>query len=449
LEDESICDSESNCRSNANENLKVLGMKDNELKASRQDLAIPAAATVYADSKASGETDAESEKNAKEEFDKYGFGYEVQKEKVLTLGKTKLDGSRTKIVMRRVLVTVAEKNGACDGSEEAAWGKALKDSSGFTAKQIVAPTLHKSTCIASFETDVPEGEDLEAVRSKITQGRRRLDGSRYLQGTVFSSTQSIEEVPDVVVPDMDRTVFSSTQSIEEVPDVVVPDMDRTVYKVFIKQELEFTGITKVEAESKKTEIEGDIAASLGIAASDVKIISITEVDVRRRRLLAKKLIIVYEVGAKDDGAALAISDKMNSDAFADTLKTKVSTTTGKTISVAAKKPILPSGLLTTTTATPIPPTTEASVAVDELDIGLVVGIVSGVVGVGLLVGLVFIFKRRSNKIQDDATRKKKLTAVVPIDNVQLSSKQKTKEDEIKELKLKIKSKVENAWNAEE
>ena len=190
----------------------------------------------------------------------------------------------------------------------------MKDSSGFTAKQIVAPTLHKSTCIASFETDVPEGEDLEAVRSKITQGRRRLDGSRYLQGTVFSSTQGIEEVPDVVVP----------------------DMDRTVYKVFIKQELEFTGITKVEAESKKTEIEGDIAASLGIAASDVKIISITEVDVRRRRLLAKKLIIVYEVGAKDDGAALAISDKMNSDAFADTLKTKVSTTTGKTISVVAK-----------------------------------------------------------------------------------------------------------------
>lgn len=359
-------------------------------------------------------------KKTQRKFDKYGFGYEFQKEKVLTLGKTKLDGSRTKIVMRRVLVTVAEKNGACDGSEEAAWGKALKDSSGFTAKQIVAPTLHKSTCIASFETDVPEGEDLEAVRSKITQGRRRLDGSRYLQGTVFSSTQGIEEVPDVVVP----------------------DMDRTVYKVFIKQELEFTGITKVEAESKKTEIEGDIAASLGIAASDVKIISITEVDVRRRRLLAKKLIIVYEVGAKDDGAALAISDKMNSDAFADTLKTKVSTTTGKTISVVAKKPILPSGLLTTTTATPISPTTEASVAVDELDIGLVVGIVSGVVGVGLLVGLVFIFKRRSNKIQDDATRKKKLTAVVPIDNVQLSSKQTTKEDQIKE-------RVENAWKAEE
>ena len=38
-------------------------------------------------------------------------------------------------------------------------------------------------------------------------------------------------------------------------------MDRTVYKVFINR-TEFTGITKVEAESKKTEIEGDIAASL-------------------------------------------------------------------------------------------------------------------------------------------------------------------------------------------
>ena len=97
--------------------------------------------------------------------------------------------------------------------------------------------------------------------------------------------------------------------------------------------------------------------------------------------------------------------------------------------------------MTTTTATPISPTTEASVAVDELDIGLVVGVVSGVVGVGLLVGLVFIFKRRSNKIQDDATRKKKLTAVVPIDNVKLGSKQTTKEDQIKK-------RVENAWNAE-
>ena len=61
---------------------------------------------------------------------------------------------------------------------------------------------------------------------------------------------------------------------------------------------------------------------LVLQASDVKIISITEVDVRRRRLLAKKLIVVYEVGAKDDGAALAISDKMNSDAFADTLRQK-------------------------------------------------------------------------------------------------------------------------------
>ena len=58
-----------------------------------------------------------------------------------------------------------------------------------------------------------------------------------------------------------------------------------------------------------------------------------------------------------------------------------------------------------------------------------------------MVGLIFIFKRRNNKIQDDATRKKKLTAVVPIDNVKLGSKQTTKEDQIKK-------RVENAWNAE-
>merc|ERR1719231_407435 len=113
-----------------------------------------------------------------------------------------------------------------------------------------------------------------------------------------------------------------------------------------------TTTTKAVADGKKKEIEGDIAKSLGVAASDVTILSIKEVDARRRRLLAKKLIIEYEVKAKDGAAADALKSKMKSSTFANSIKTKVSATTGKTISVVAKEPKVADAPATATTAAP-------------------------------------------------------------------------------------------------
>merc|ERR1711871_774282 len=130
-----------------------------------------------------------------------------------------------------------------------------------------------------------------------------------------------------------------------VPPVAAPE------KV-VKQKLEFTGLTKAEADSKKQEIEGDIAKSLGVSASDVTILSIKEVDTRRRRLLAKKLVIEYEVKAKDDAAANALKTKMKGTAFKDSVTTKVGATTGKTITVVAKDPVVADAPATATTAAP-------------------------------------------------------------------------------------------------
>jgi hypothetical protein len=112
-------------------------------------------------------------------------------------------------------------------------------------------------------------------------------------------------------------------------------------KKVVKQNLEFTGLTKAEADGKKTELEGDIAKSLGVSSTDVTIISITEVDVRRRRrLLAKKLVIVYEVKVKDEAAATALKTKMTSTEFKASIKTNVEATTGATVTVTAKTPVV-------------------------------------------------------------------------------------------------------------
>jgi hypothetical protein len=112
-------------------------------------------------------------------------------------------------------------------------------------------------------------------------------------------------------------------------------------KKVVTQNLEFTGLTKTEAEGKKTELQGDIAKSLGVSSTDVTIISITEVDVRRRRrLLAKKLVIVYEVKVKDEAAATALKTKMTSTEFKASIKTNVEATTGATVTVTAKTPVV-------------------------------------------------------------------------------------------------------------
>jgi hypothetical protein len=112
-------------------------------------------------------------------------------------------------------------------------------------------------------------------------------------------------------------------------------------KKVVTQNLEFTGLTLAEADGKKTELQGDIAKSLGVSSTDVTIISITEEDVRRRRrLLAKKLVIVYEVKVKDEAAATALKTKMTSTEFKASIKTNVEATTGKPVTVTAKTPVV-------------------------------------------------------------------------------------------------------------
>jgi hypothetical protein len=132
-------------------------------------------------------------------------------------------------------------------------------------------------------------------------------------------------------------------------------------KKVVKQNLEFTGLTKAEADGKKTELEGDIAQSLGVSSTDVTIISIKEVDARRRRrLLAKKLVIVYEVKVKDEAAATALKTKMTSTEFKASIKTNVEATTGKTVTVTAKTPVVTD---TTTTKAPSGTTGTVSMAI--------------------------------------------------------------------------------------
>lgn len=109
--------------------------------------------------------------------------------------------------------------------------------------------------------------------------------------------------------------------------------------VTVTQELSFTGISEEDAKSNSDAITSDIALSLGVAQSDVSIISITEVDQRRRRrLLAKKLIIVYEVIVADATSASVLTSKMESPTFANELKSKVSTATGKAVTVTPRAP---------------------------------------------------------------------------------------------------------------
>jgi hypothetical protein len=113
----------------------------------------------------------------------------------------------------------------------------------------------------------------------------------------------------------------------------------------VTQSLEFSGdITVAEIENKRSEITNDIAQALGVQPDVVTIISITEVvdSSRRRRLLSTTIVIVYEVKVQDDAAAQDTKHLMESASFVDSIQTKVEVTTGKSISVVAKIPIITS-----------------------------------------------------------------------------------------------------------
>ncbi len=109
----------------------------------------------------------------------------------------------------------------------------------------------------------------------------------------------------------------------------------------VKQNLEFTGLTKAQVDGKKTEIEAGIARALEVAAADVTITSVTESESRRRKLLAKKVVISYEVKVKDESTATALVSKMKKSDFADATKSEVATALNiaeDSITISAKEP---------------------------------------------------------------------------------------------------------------
>jgi hypothetical protein len=96
----------------------------------------------------------------------------------------------------------------------------------------------------------------------------------------------------------------------------------------VEQTLEFSGLTKANVESKKTEITKDIADSLSVEETSVTITSIEEKVGRRRRLLeSKKIVIDYDVEVPDEAAASALETKMTSGTVMDTVVDKVATST--------------------------------------------------------------------------------------------------------------------------
>ena len=106
--------------------------------------------------------------------------------------------------------------------------------------------------------------------------------------------------------------------------------------------------------AKKEDIKADLTKALGVNAGDVKIVSITEVDARRRRslLATKKIVIVYEVKVKNDSAAKALVTEMESDAYKAKVKAGVASSLNvdvSTITVTAEKPTESSTDSSTTT----------------------------------------------------------------------------------------------------
>ena len=186
----------------------------------------------------------------------------------------------------------------------------------------------------------------------------------------------------------------------------------------VQHRLQFIGLTKADVESKKDEIQGNIATSLGVSKSNVNITSITEVTVSvedsspsepsepasggdRRRLLntVTAISVEYEVHVTDDAAATGLAITMQTSTFTDNIGTSVATTTNVDSSTVEVRLSTPP---TTTASAPIddpspspawpPPitTTTAPASDDEgLDVGAIVGISAGaVVVVGGVVWLV-------------------------------------------------------------
>ena len=292
----------------------------------------------------------------------------------------------------------------------------------------------------------------------------------YIDGSELSAGQKVYDTSVEIYPDFDPNVLRQQtfsyyhRKIEFENDKIIAKWHEANYEAessygkkvtltcafepplptqkVVKQTLQFTGLTKTVVESKKEEIKGDIATSLGVSTSDVTITSITEITATplRRRLLMLSLtevVIEYEVNVADDAAASALKTTMASSTFTDTIVSSVATTTNvpmAIITVSASTPTTtfnfveastattqeatttttqapttttttqaPTTTTTTTTSAPIggpspsppPTTTTAAPASDDegLGVGAIVGISAGAVAV--VGGVVWLVMRQN------------------------------------------------------
>ena len=180
----------------------------------------------------------------------------------------------------------------------------------------------------------------------------------------------------------------------------------------VQHRLQFIGLTKADVESKKDDIQGDIATSLGVSKSNVTITSITEVtvpleedssssepsepsiDVKANTVTA--ISVEYKVHVTDAAAATGLGITMQTSTFTDKIGTSVATTTNvdsSTVEVRLSTPPTTTDSAPIDDPSPSPPTTTTTAAPasdDEgLDVGAIVGISAGaVVVVGGVVWLV-------------------------------------------------------------
>ncbi len=88
----------------------------------------------------------------------------------------------------------------------------------------------------------------------------------------------------------------------------------------VTQTLQISGLTKRQIEMHKNEVEKDLADALNLSATDVEIVSITEINRRPRHnrgLDANQIEMVYRVRAKDNATAMILMNTMQTAAFID------------------------------------------------------------------------------------------------------------------------------------
>ena len=137
-----------------------------------------------------------------------------------------------------------------------------------------------------------------------------------------------------------------------------PSADSKKEIIKLRQSMQLSGLPYSSVKNAKASFESAIAKTLGVSDKDVEIISIREINTRRRQLLATIIVIVYEVKAKDEQSKNSLETKMIAAAFTPNLKTNMvaeSPYSGFSITVDDKVGIIISNTTSTTTTTTQPP----------------------------------------------------------------------------------------------